>query len=242
MARNPRVALGAPAQRGPHRRRRRGRQISRRQEMSARSFRSVFMVASCAGAALGCYLVSLASHRNAPRSRMSRPRSCSPSATFACCRRRSERAAGWPSSNAGTSRCSLCPRRRPTSSSKAASSSRGWPRREPKLNVEAPVVLASAPAPHPQSAPLEEGEPRADGAGAAASTAAQLMHQASLRIQRASMSAVPAETAQSRRAQACGAGLPSRRRKAAESTSAAPNKPAKAAEAKPAKTATESWG
>src|SRR5688500_7889848 len=27
--------------------------------MSARSFRSVFMVASCAGAALGCYLVSL---------------------------------------------------------------------------------------------------------------------------------------------------------------------------------------
>ena len=27
--------------------------------MSGRSFRSVFMVASCAGAALGCYLVSL---------------------------------------------------------------------------------------------------------------------------------------------------------------------------------------
>ena len=27
--------------------------------MSARSFHSVFMVASCAGAALGCYLVSL---------------------------------------------------------------------------------------------------------------------------------------------------------------------------------------
>ena len=27
--------------------------------MSSRSFRSVFMVASCAGAALGCYLVSL---------------------------------------------------------------------------------------------------------------------------------------------------------------------------------------
>jgi hypothetical protein len=35
--------------------------------MSARSFRSVFMVASCAGAALGCYLVSLrvASERSA---------------------------------------------------------------------------------------------------------------------------------------------------------------------------------
>ena len=34
-------------------------------------------------------------------------------------------------------------------------------RPEPKLNVEAPVVLASAPAPQPQSAPLEEGEPSA---------------------------------------------------------------------------------
>src|SRR5678816_375103 len=34
-------------------------EIRRRKKMSARSFRSVFMVASCAGAALGCYLVSL---------------------------------------------------------------------------------------------------------------------------------------------------------------------------------------
>jgi hypothetical protein len=42
--------------------------------MSARSFRSVFMVASCAGAALGCYLVSLrvASERAAVESVESR--------------------------------------------------------------------------------------------------------------------------------------------------------------------------
>ena len=54
-------------------------------------------------------------------------------------------------------------------------------RPEPAHNVEAPVVMASVPAPSPQSAPLEEGEPRADGAGASV-PAAQLMREASLKI------------------------------------------------------------
>ena len=94
--------------------------------MSARGFRSVVHGGDVAGAALGCYLVSLrvASER-AAAGEMSRPRSSSPSATSACCRPKSARAGGSPSSSAGTSRCSACRRRPPTSSSKAASS---WPR------------------------------------------------------------------------------------------------------------------
>ena len=46
--------------------------------MSSRSFRSVFMVASCAGAALGCYMVSLrvASERAAARGRRDPDRAC----------------------------------------------------------------------------------------------------------------------------------------------------------------------
>ena len=77
-------------------------EIRRRKEMSARSFRSVFMVASCAGAALGCYLVSL----NVASERASledvENGSCSPSATSVPCRRKSERAAASPSWNVGT--------------------------------------------------------------------------------------------------------------------------------------------
>ena len=55
LAANPALAFGAAAQRGPDF----GPRKERSRAMSARSFRSVFMVASCAGAALGCYLVSL---------------------------------------------------------------------------------------------------------------------------------------------------------------------------------------
>src|SRR5205085_791205 len=56
-------------------------------------------------------------------------------------------------------------------------------RPDPVQAVEAPVVLASAPAPHPQSAPLSEGESGAIGAGAnRPQSAAQLMHEASLRV------------------------------------------------------------
>src|SRR5207253_7089356 len=47
--------LGAAAERRPDR----GSSMERWRAMSGRSFHSLFMVASCAGAALGCYLVSL---------------------------------------------------------------------------------------------------------------------------------------------------------------------------------------
>jgi hypothetical protein len=149
--------------------------------MSARSFRSVFMVASCAGAALGCYLVSLrvASERAALEEVESRivlaQRDIRLLQTEIGTRGRLAQLERWnvkvlalaaPSADqfleGGFQLARLA-------------------RPEPKLNVEAPVVLASAPAPHPQSAPLEEGEPRADGAGVSG-PAAQLMREASLKI------------------------------------------------------------
>jgi hypothetical protein len=49
--------------------------------------------------------------------------------------------------------------------------------------VEAPVVLASAPAPEPRTVPLEEGERVTDGAGASTSVpAARMMREASLQL------------------------------------------------------------
>src|SRR5207302_5421874 len=51
----PALALGAPEERRPHL----GSSPQGAPAMSSRSFHSLFMVASCAGAALGCYLVSL---------------------------------------------------------------------------------------------------------------------------------------------------------------------------------------
>src|SRR6185503_17706545 len=55
--------VGAPQERSPHLR----SSPQGKSAMSTRSFGSLFMVASCAGAALGCYLVSLrvASERSA---------------------------------------------------------------------------------------------------------------------------------------------------------------------------------
>jgi hypothetical protein len=51
-----------------------------------------------------------------------------------------------------------------------------------QLNVEAPVVLASAPAPQPTSPPLVDNGPAAESGAGATSTAAQLMRQASLKL------------------------------------------------------------
>ena len=149
--------------------------------MSGRSFRSVFMVASCAGAALGCYLVSLrvASERAALEDVETKivlaQRDIRLLQTEIGTRGRLAQLERWnvkvlalsaPSADqfldGGFQLARLA-------------------RPEPKLNVNAPVVLASAPAPQPKSAPLEEGEQVADGAGATAS-AAQLLHDASLKL------------------------------------------------------------
>ena len=150
--------------------------------MSARSFRSVFMVASCAGAALGCYLVSLQRGVGARVAwRTSRPRSSSPSATSALLqteigtRGRLAQLERWNVKVLALSAPSA------DQFLEGGFQLARLGRPEPTQAVEAPVVLASAPAPHPQSAPLEEGEPAADGAGASV-PAAQLMREASLKI------------------------------------------------------------
>ena len=84
--------------------------------MSVRNFGSLVMVASCAGAALGCYLVSLrvASER-APLEDVE-TKIVLAQRDLRMCRRRSARAAGCRSSSAGTRRSRRCPRLRPTSS------------------------------------------------------------------------------------------------------------------------------
>jgi hypothetical protein len=149
--------------------------------MSARSFRSVFMVASCAGAALGCYLVSLrvASERAALEEVETKivlaQRDIRLLQTEIGTRGRLAQLERWNVKVLALSAPSA------DQFLEGGFQLARLGRPEPTPAVEAPVVLASAPAPHPQSAPLEEGEPRADGAGASV-PAARLMREASLKI------------------------------------------------------------
>ena len=150
--------------------------------MSAPGFRSVFMVASCAAAALSCYLVSLnvASERAALEEVETKivlaQRDIRLLQTEIGTRGRLAQLERWNVKVLALSAPSA------DQFLEGGFQLARLGRPEPKLNVEAPVVLASAPAPHPQPAPLEEGERRAAGAGATASSAAQLMQQASLRV------------------------------------------------------------
>ena len=150
--------------------------------MSARSFRSVFTVATCAGAALTCYLVSLnvASERAALEEVETKivlaQRDIRLLQTEIGTRGRLAQLERWNVKVLALSAPSA------DQFLEGGFQLARLGRPEPKLNVEAPVVLASAPAPHPQPAPLEEGERRAAGAGVTASSAAQLMQQASLRV------------------------------------------------------------
>ena len=149
--------------------------------MSARSFRSVFMVASCAGAALGCYLVSLrvASERAALEEVETKivltQRDIRLLQTEIGTRGRLAQLERWNVKVLALSAPSA------DQFLEGGFQLARLGRPEPTPAVEAPVVLASAPAPHPQSAPLEEGEPRADGAGASV-PAARLMREASLKV------------------------------------------------------------
>ncbi len=150
--------------------------------MSAPGFRSVFMVASCAGAALSCYLVSLnvASERAALEEVETKivlaQRDIRLLQTEIGTRGRLAQLERWNVKVLALS----APSADQFLDGGFQLARLGRP--EPKLNVEAPVVLASAPAPNPQPAPLEEGERRAAGAGATALSAAQLMQQASLKV------------------------------------------------------------
>ncbi|MFL6830153.1 MAG: hypothetical protein ACJ8D5_05975 [Sphingomicrobium sp.] len=159
--------------------------------MSTRSFRSVFMVASCAGAALGCYLVSLrvASERAALETVETRivlaQRDLRVLQTEIGTRGRLAQLERWnvkvlalsaPSADQFLSGSfELAKLARP----------------EHKVDFEAPVVLAAAPAPERQ-APLGEGD--TDDAGASAPAPSQLLHEASLKTETREVPVKPAAT------------------------------------------------
>lgn len=143
--------------------------------MSVRSFHSVFMASAVAGAALGCYLVSLrvASERAAleeVEAQIVHTQSdirllqteVGTRARLTQLERWNVRALALSAPNAGQilgDKFQLAKLVRP----------------EPKLDVQAPVILASAPAPEPQQ-PLEQ-------ANVADSTSGpQLLHEASFEV------------------------------------------------------------
>ena len=149
--------------------------------MSGRSFKSVFMVASCAGAALGCYMVSLrvASERSKLESVETQivmaQRDIRLLQTEIGTRGRLSQLERW---NAGAFSLSA-----PNANQFLGGSFELAKLVEPQKQVDfqAPVVLASAPAPEPKAAPI--GQPETNDAGIAevATTRTELLHQASLK-------------------------------------------------------------
>jgi hypothetical protein len=156
--------------------------------MSTRSFGSLFMVASCAGAALGCYLVSLrvASERSALEDVEARivdtQRDLRMLQTEIGTRGRLSQLERW---NAGAFELSA-----PAATQFLQGSFELAKLTQPehKIGFQAPVVLASAPA--PSNAPVV-GEPATDDSGAT-TTPSGLLHQASLKTETRE---VPAKTA-----------------------------------------------
>ena len=149
--------------------------------MSSRSFRSVFMVASCAGAALSCYLVSLrvASERAALEDVEGKivvaQRDMRVLQTEIGTRGRLSQLERW---NAGAFALSA-----PAADQilKGSFELAQLARPERKVDFQAPVVLASAPAPTP-SKPL--GEPETDvSVQPAAVSPNSLLHEASLKTE-----------------------------------------------------------
>jgi hypothetical protein len=169
--------------------------------MSNRSFRSVFMVASCAGAALGCYMVSLrvASERAQLEAVETRivlaQRDMRVLQTEIGTRGRLSQLERW---NAGAFALAA-----PSADQflKGGFELARLARPEPKPNFDAPVVLASAPAPDKSSA---VGKPEIDDSGAPAPAASPnaLLHEASLKtetreVPARSVVALPLTTAKS---------------------------------------------
>ena len=149
--------------------------------MSSRSFRSVFMVASCAGAALGCYLVSLrvaserASLEDVETQIVLAQRDMRLLQTEIGTRGRLSQLERW---NAGAFALSA-----PTADQflKGGFELARLAQPERKVDFQAPVVLAAAPAPARQ---LPIGEPETENSGVAASVAPNaLLHEASLKIE-----------------------------------------------------------
>ena len=149
--------------------------------MSSRSFRSLFMVASCASAALGCYLVSLrvASERAALEDVETRivlaQRDMRVLQTEIGTRGRLSQLERW---NAGAFALSA-----PAADQflKGSFELARLAQPEHKVEFQAPVVLASAPAPS-RTPPL--GQPDADESGAPTAVApSALLHEASLKTE-----------------------------------------------------------
>lgn len=150
--------------------------------MSSRSFRSVFMVASCATAALGCYLVSLrvaserASLEDVESQIVVAQRDMRVLQTEIGTRGRLSQLERW---NAGAFALSA-----PNADQfvKGSFELAQLVRPEHKVQFQAPVVLAAAPAPSPQKV---LGQPEVDDSGAptAATAANPLLHEASLKIE-----------------------------------------------------------
>ena len=196
--------------------------------MSAASFRSVFMVASCAGAALGCYLVSL--HVASERAELQQVESQILTA---------ERQIRLLETEIGTrGRLAQLERWNVKVLALSAPSADQFldggfalaslMKPQPKIELEAPVVLASAPAdaPRPQ---VPGSSDRPDQQPDESATAKELMYVASLKLP---------ERAELPRASRDEAAKPEQPRRAAEKK--AGDKPAKAAKAsvtKPVKTA-----
>jgi hypothetical protein len=150
--------------------------------MSSRSFHSLFMVASCAGAALGCYLVSLrvASERASLEDVEGRivfaQRDLRVLQTEIGTRGRLSQLERW---NAGAFALSA-----PSADQflKGGFELARLVQPERKVDFQAPVVLASAPAPVLSRPPI--GEPESDESGAPAAVApSSLLHEASLKTE-----------------------------------------------------------
>jgi hypothetical protein len=163
--------------------------------MSGRSFRSVFMVASCAGAALGCYLVSLrvASERAAVESVESRivltQRDIRLLQTEIGTRGRLAQLERWNVKALALSAPSAD--QFLSGSFELARLTR--PQRQ--VDFQAPVVLATAPAPERKPAPI--GQESTDESGVVASAApTKLLHDASLKTETREAPASAAATPQ----------------------------------------------
>jgi hypothetical protein len=155
-----------------------------------RSFRSLFMVASCAGAALGCYLVSLrvASERAAVENVETKivlaQRDLRVLQTEIGTRGRLAQLERWNASVLAMSA--------PSADQFLNGSFELAKLTQPQHQVDfqAPVVLASAPAPNPGRAPI--GEAGTDDSGAPTGVApATLIHQASLKTETREVPAKP---------------------------------------------------
>jgi len=148
--------------------------------MSVRSFRSVFMVASCAGAALGCYLVSLrvASERaaleNVETQIVLAQRDIRLLQTEIGTRGRLAQLERWNVKVLALS----APSADQFLDGGFALAKMVAPRGN-KVDLDAPVVLAAAPANGPR--PQIEGAPRPGGDEPAGVSAREMMHVASLK-------------------------------------------------------------